>query len=401
MATKGKSGPAKGPVREPVITLSAGPVAAYPRILQAMARPVQYDYDPWFQQFYEDVTRKAAKAMRVRQPALIMQVEPAPGIEATAASLISPNDVVLNLASGVYGKGFGYWSARYHKEMVEIEVPFNESIDPADVKAAFKKRPDIKVVSLVHHDTPSGTINPAREIGRIVRDHDALLIVDAVSSFGGMDIHPEECFADVFITGPGKCLGGAPGLTVMAVSDRAWKHIKKNPKAPFASILSLSDWKDAWSKEKPFPFTPSVAEMNGLDAALDQYFDEGPEQVWHRHALTAKATRAGIKAMGLALWAKTEAIASPTCTAVKVPDGVKDSDIIAAARAAFGVVFSSGRDQTKGKLIRIGHMGPVAEPIYATVAVTALGGALRKLGRKIDVAAGVEAALAVIASGKV
>ncbi|HVZ01005.1 MAG TPA: alanine--glyoxylate aminotransferase family protein [Dongiaceae bacterium] len=400
MAKKSTPRAAKAALKEPVITLSAGPVAAYPRILQAMSRPVQYDYDPWFQQFYEQVTRKAAKALRTRAPALILQCEPAPAIEATAASLISPNDVVLNLASGVYGKGFGYWSARYHKEMVEIEVPFNESIDPAAVKAAFKKRPDIKVVSLVHHDTPSGTINPAREIGRIVREHDALLIVDAVSSFGGMDIHPEDCCADVFITGPGKCLGGAPGLTVMAVSDRAWKHIRKNKKAPFASVLSLTDWKDAWSKAKPFPFTPSVAEINGLDAALDLYLAEGPENVWRRHALTARATRAGIKAMGLSLWAKTEAIASPTCTAVKVPDGVKDSDIIAAARAGFGVVFSSGRNDTKGKLIRIGHMGPVAEPVYATVAVTAFGGALRKLGKKVDVGAGVEAALAAIAGGK-
>jgi pyridoxamine--pyruvate transaminase len=105
--------------------------------------------------------------------------------------------------------------------------------------------------------------------------------------------------------------------------------------------------------------------------------------------------------MGLSLWAKTEAIASPTCTAVAVPAGVKDSDIIAAARAAYGVVFSSGRDQTKGKLIRIGHMGPVAEPVYATVAVTAFGGALRKLGKRVDVGAGVEAALKVISNRKV
>src|SRR5262245_47704870 len=324
-------------VKEPVITLSAGPVPAYPRILQALSRPVHYDYDPWFQQFYEDVTRKAAQAMRVRDPALILHCEPAPGIEATAASLIGPDDVVLNLASGVDCKGFGYWSARYHKEMVEIEVPFNEAIDPAAVKAAFKKRPDIKVVSLVHHDTPSGTINPAREIGKIVRDHNALLIVDAVSSFAGMDIHPDDCFADIFITGPGKCLGGAPGLTIMAVSDRAWQHIEANPKAPFASVLSLKDWKNAWSKEAAFPFTPSVAEINGLDGALDQYFEEGPETVWRRHALTARACRTGIKAMGLELWAKTESIASPTCTAVRVPAGVSDSNIIETARAEFGV----------------------------------------------------------------
>ncbi len=388
-------------LKEPLITLSAGPVAAFPRVLRAMSRPVHYDYDPFFQEFYEGVTIKCAKALRTKAPTLILHVEPAPGIEAAAASLISPNDVVLNLASGVYGKGFGYWSARYNKELVEIEVPYNESIDPAQVAEAFRKRPDIKVVSLVHHDTPSGTINPANEIGKIVRDNDALLIVDAVSSFGGMDIHPDACFADIFITGPGKCLGGAPGLTLMAVSDRAWKHIEANPKAPFASVLSLKDWKDAWSKDKPFPFTPSVSEVNGLDAVMDQYLEEGPEKVWRRHALTAKACRAGIKAMGLELWAKTESIASPTCTAVKVPAGVADSDIIGAARDLFGVAFSTGRNDTMGKLIRIGHMGPVAEPIYATVAITALGGALRKLGRKTDIAAGIEAALAVIEANRI
>jgi pyridoxamine--pyruvate transaminase len=388
------------PQKEPVITLSAGPVAAYPRVLQAYARPVHYDFDPYFQQFYENVTRKAAKALKVRKPALILHCEPAPGIEAAAASLISPKDVVLNLASGVYGKGFGYWSQRYNKELVEIEVPYNEAVDPAQVAAAFRKRPDIKVVSLVHHDTPSGTINPAREIGKIVRDNGGLLIVDAVSSFAGMDIHPEDCAADIFITGPGKCLGGAPGLTVMAVSDRAWKHMEANPKTPRASVLSLLDWKDAWSKDNPFPFTPSISEVNGLDAAFDLYLEEGPAKVWHRHALTAKACRAGIKAMGLALWAKSEAIASPTTTAVRVPDGMKDSDIIAAARTEFGVMLSSGRNETKGKLIRIGHMGPVAEPIYAVIALTALGGALRRLGRKIDVGRGVEAAMAVIESGR-
>jgi pyridoxamine--pyruvate transaminase len=143
-----------------------------------------------------------------------------------------------------------------------------------------------------------------------------------------------------------------------------------------------------------------VAEVNGLDAAIDQYEAEGPEKVWARHALTAAACRAGVKAMGLELWAAREEIASPTTTAVRVPDGVKDSDILAAARETLGVVFSTGRGATLGKLIRIGHMGPVAEPIYAVVAVTALAAALRRLGRKVDAGAGVDAALAVIAAAK-
>lgn len=382
--------------KEPIFTLSAGPVAAYPRVLRALSSPIHYDYDAYFQAFYEAVARKCGTALRIKDPALILHYEPAAAIEAAAASLIGPDDVVLNLASGVYGKGFGYWSARYNKELVEIEVPYNEAIDPAQVEAAFKRRPDIKVVSLVHHDTPSGTINPAREIGAIVRKHGALLLVDAVSSFGGMDIHPNDCQADIFITGPGKCLGGAPGITIVAVNDRAWAHIEANPRAPRASVLSYLDWREAWSKDRPFPFTPSVAEVNGLDAVIDQYLDEGAENVWKRHALTAKACRAGMQAMGVKLWAKTEAIASPTTTAIRVPDGMSDSAILKAAKHLYGVAFSAGRGETLGKLIRIGHMGPVAEPLYAVIAVTAIGGALRHLGHRVDLTAGIDAAMSVI-----
>jgi pyridoxamine--pyruvate transaminase len=364
-----------------------------------MSRPVQYDFDPYFQEFYEIVNQKVSKALRIDYPALILHCEPAPGIEAAAASLISKNDVVLNLVSGVYGKGFGYWSARYNKELIEVEVPYNEAIAPEQVEAAFAHRKDIGIVSVVHHDTPSGTVNPLREIGEIVRANDALLLVDAVSSWGGMNIHPEDCCADIFITGPSKCLGGAPGLTIMGVSERAWAHINDNPDAPFASALSLSDWRYAWQHDQPFPFTPSVAEMNGLDAAVDNYLDEGPEHVWARHAKTAKACRSGIQAMGCELWAADESIAADTTTAVRIPGGVEDETLRKVVRSLFGVTFSSGRNETLGKLLRIGHMGLVAQPIYALVAVTALGGALNHLGHKVDTAAGVEAATAEITKG--
>lgn len=384
------------PVTEPVITLSAGPVGVYPRVLRAMSMPVQYDFDPYFQQFYEEVGKKVSRALRIDDPPLILQCEPAPGIEASAASLISKDDVVLNLVSGVYGKGFGYWSDRYNKELIEIEVPYNAAIDPQQVEDAFRQRPDISIVSAVHHDTPSGTINPLREIGEIVRRNDGLLIVDAVSSWGGMDIHPGDCHADIFITGPSKCLGGAPGLTIIAVSDRAWAHIEANPDAPFASILSLKDWRYACDRDQAFPFTPSVSEINGLDAAVVNYLEEGPENVWARHSLTAKACRAGIRAMGCELWAESESIASDTTTAVSVAAGVEDEQLRMAVRRIFGVVFSSGRGETNGKLIRIGHMGQVAQPIYSLVAITALGGALNHLGVKVDTNSGIDAAMSVI-----
>jgi pyridoxamine--pyruvate transaminase len=183
---------------------------------------------------------------------------------------------------------------------------------------------------------------------------------------------------------------------MLGVSDRAWAKMKANPAAPRASMLSILDWENSWSRNEPFPFTPSVAEVNGLDTALDLYLAEGPEAVWARHALTAAATRAGVLAMGLDLWAADAAIASPTTTAVRTPEGIDEAALRAAARERYGVVFSSGRGETLGKLTRIGHMGPTAQPIYAIAALTALGGALRTLGHPAPVGKAIDAALAVI-----
>jgi pyridoxamine---pyruvate transaminase len=387
------------PDEEPIFTLTTGPVDAYPQVLRALSKPVLYDYDPAFLSFYERVEEKLRAAFRTPHMPVILHGEPVLALEAGAASLIARDDVVLNLVSGVYGAGFGFWAKRYCAELLELRVPYDEVIDPGRVEAMFKARPEIRVVSVCHHDTPSGTINPVTEIGRIAAAHGAYLLVDAVSSFGGMDVGPETCQADLFVTGPNKCLGCPPGLSLVGVTPRAWEKMKANPHAPRDSMLSILDWEYAWRRDRPFPFTPSVAEVNGLDAALDLYLAEGPEHVWARHALTAAACRAGALAMSLRLWPADERTASPTATAIRVPATVEDTALRAAARARYGVVFSSGRGETLGKLIRIGHMGPTARPMYAVVALTALGGALRALGHPLDVAAGVAAALAVIDDG--
>ena len=380
----------------PVITLSAGPVDAYPVVLRALSRPVTYDFDPSFQRFYESTVLRAAEALRTPRPPVILQGEPVLGLEAAAAALICADDAVLNLVSGEYGKGFGFWAARHCRELVEIEVAYDDAIDPDSVRDMLTARPDIRVLSVCHHDTPSGTVNPVHEIGAICRAHDVLTIVDAVSSFGGMDIHPEEVHADIFVTGPNKCLGGSTGLSILHVSERAWARIDANPAAPTGSVLSLKDWRDAWRADVLFPFTPSVSEIHALDAAVRHYLDEGPEAVWARHALTARACRAGVRAMGLDLWPARESICADTATTVRVPEGLEDAAIRREARRRYGVVFSAGRGALLGALVRIGHMGPVAQPIYALVAVAALGGAVAAAGGRVDIGAGVEAALAVI-----
>src|ERR1700735_4626803 len=166
---------------DPVFPLTTGPVDVYPEVLRGLARPVLYDYDPAFLGFYERVEEKARTALRTAHMPAILQGEPVLALEAGAGSTIAKQDVVLNLVSGVYGAGFGFWARRYCAELLEIRVPYDEVIDPARVADMLKGRPAIAIVSVCPHDPPSGTINPVTESGRLAVGHGAYVLVDAVS----------------------------------------------------------------------------------------------------------------------------------------------------------------------------------------------------------------------------
>ena len=380
----------------PIFNFSAGPSGATEPTRAALGRPLLYHYDPAFRQLYRSVISQLGEAFACPEPPVILQGEAVLGLEAAAASLIAPGDVVLNLVSGVFGKGFGYWAKRYAREVIELEVPYDEINQPEDVRRALQAHPEIKVVAAVHCETPSGTINPISDIAPLVRESGALLLVDAVASFGGMRVEPSRWPADLVVVGPQKCLGGPPGLSLLYVSERAWEHMEANPVAPRASILSILDWRGAEDNTERFPFTPSVAEINALDACLAQFLAEGSDAVCARHRRVAGAVRAGGKALGLTLWPKVEATCSETVTAFAVPAGVEEGRVRARARADMGAMLSGGQGDLMGKVIRIGHMGPSAQPHTPVLALTALGKALRAEGFPADVGGAVEAAIAAL-----
>ncbi|HVB51389.1 MAG TPA: alanine--glyoxylate aminotransferase family protein [Acidimicrobiales bacterium] len=377
-----------------VFTLSAGPSGASWSTRAALSRPVLYHYDPEFLDLYQRAVERLQQAFGTSTAPVVLQGEAVLGLEASAASLIGPDDVVLNLVSGVFGKGFGYWARRYAKAVIELEVPYNTSITADQVRQALQDRPDVSVVCVVHCETPSGTINDLFTIGPVVHEHGAQLLVDAVSSFAGECCDFEAWRADIVVVGPQKCLGGPPGLSLLHVSDAAWRHMESNPNAPRASILSILDWRDAHLVDVHFPFTPSVSEINALDEVLRQFLDEGPEQVHRRHRAAARASRAGAQALGLELWASDVSICSDSVTALKVPDGLDEFEIRDRARRQSGVMLSGGQGELSGKVLRIGHMGPAAFPMGPVLSISALGRSLRSLGFPADVGGAVEAALA-------
>lgn len=376
----------------PVFTLATGPVGSTPATLAALGRPILHHTDPAFRALYAETVELLRAAFAAAGDPVILHGEAVVGLEAVAASLIAPGDVVLNLVAGIYGRAFGDVARRYAAEVIEVETGYDRSVPPEAVRAALAARPGIAIVSAVHCETPSGTMNDLDAIGPIVAAHGALLVVDAVSSFGGTACDFAGWPASVAVAAPQKSLGGPPGLSLLHVSDAAWAHMAGNPRAPRGSALSVLDWRDAHRPGRAFPFTPSVSEIYALHSVLRQYLDEGPAAVHARHRAAARAVRAGAVALGLRLWGAEGALLSDTVTALAVPDGVDEAKVRAIAWAEYGVLLAGGQGGLG--VLQIGHMGPAAFPLSPVIALVALGGALRSAGVRADVGAAVEAALA-------
>lgn len=380
----------------PVMNAASGPVEVTDRTLRDLSRPVLYHYDPAFIDLFDHTCRLLQRVFQTHYDVVIMQGEAILGLEAAAASLISPGDKVLNLVSGVFGKWFEDFIARYGGEAVELAVPYNDAIDPQAVRAALQRNRDIKLLSVVHSETPSGTVNPVQAIGAIAREFGVLTIVDTVSGLGGEVLSPESWGMDVAVAGPQKCLGGTPGLSLMAISPAAWAAMESKPSPLRGSFLSILDWKSAWLEGRRFPYTPSISEIYALESVLTQALEEGVERYAARHSMIAHACRAGIKALGLELWAAREEIAAPCCTAVTMPEGLTDKDVRGIMRERYGVMISGGYGELSGKLFRLGHMGKAAHPTYLAAQLAMLERTLADLGHPVAFGAGVGAAMAAL-----
>jgi pyridoxamine---pyruvate transaminase len=386
-------------VRQPDFTLSAGPTMASPRVLAALSQPILFDYDPVFLERFKETERLLAQLSRTTNDVVLMQGEAVLGIEAAARALVKPGTRCLNLVSGVYAAWFGDWLREYGAEVHEVRVPYDEAIDPAIVSDALERHGPFGVVAVVHSETPSGIENPLAAIGPLAHEHGALMFADVVSALGGTQVEIDAWHVDLAVAGPQKCLGGPPGISLVTVSPAAWEAIESNPNAPRRSFLSLLDWKHRWidGGRVAFPYTPSVSDVNGVHAALEEVLDEGPDAVIATHRQAARACRAGVRAMGLELWPKSESYAANCVTAVRLPAGVAVGELLTHVRKRYGVMLSGGYGELKENVIRLGHMGPASRSLYPLVAVSALGRGLIDLGVSVDLGAGAQATMESLA----
>lgn len=380
----------------PKMNLAAGPVEVTDRTLRDQSRPVLYHYDPAFIDFFEHTSNLLQQVYQTEYDVVIMQGEAILGLEAAAACLIEPGDKVLNLVSGVFGKWFELFIDKYGGETIEVAVPYNDAVDPEDVRKALEANPDIKYLSVVHSETPSGTVNPVSEIGPIAKEYGVITMVDTVSGLGGEELIPEEWGVDVAVAGPQKCLGGPPGLSLMSISPDAWEAMENRESPVQGSYLSILDWKNAWIEDRRFPYTPSVSDLYALESILSQVLEEGIEHYAERHRTIAEATREGVKALGLELWAAREEVAGNAVTAVTMPEGVTDETLRGTMRDRYGMMISGGYGELVDQLFRLGHMGKAAHPTYMAAQLAILERTLNDLGVAVEMGAGVGAAMAAL-----
>jgi len=250
-------------------------------------------------------------------------------------------------------------------------------VSPSDVERALERNPEIRVATFVHCETPSGTIAPLKEVGKVCNDHDVILIADTVSTLGGVPVSADKNHVDVCLGASQKCFSAPPGLAIISVSERAWEKIESRKLRVESFYLDLVQWKKMWLHDRIFPYTQSVSDILALDEALDMILEEGIESVYERHAKVAQYTRNSCEKIGLELYPKNLDICSNTVTALKLPKGIDDLKLRERMQKKHGVTIAGSWGKLSGKVIRLGHMGYNAYQSKARRAIEALSESMK------------------------
>lgn len=385
----------------PAINAGTGGSPLTKAVEQALTTDVMPTDDPAFLDLFRRTTDLAARVLQTESDVLLTHAEAIMVLEAAFSSLTRPGMTALNLISGVYGEGYTPWLERYGATVIEVRVPFDQSIDPNAVSAALEAHPEVELMSVVDVDTPSGTKNPIDLICPIAKEHGVVSIVDSASTMGGEPLYPDRWGADVVVGASQKSLGSALGVGIISVSEAAWALIAENPNAPSGSFLSLTDWKQRWVEGGVLPPGASPTVIYSVYAALTQWFALGRRQQFDRHALAARAFRAGARAMGLELWAASESIAAITCTALTLPGGLTTAGVREHLRQRYGVAIggTAFSGDPAGQTIRVGHMGEQTDRRFVLRLLEALGQGLVDLGAPMEIGAGQAAARRIFRDG--
>jgi len=368
-----------------------GPTPVPPRVMRAAARPVVNHRGAAFRELYKQVTAELKNVFQTQGEVMIITGSGTAAMEAAVVNLVSPGEKVLVLVGGKFGERWGEIARAYGAQVIEWRYDWRQGAEPEELARRLAADPDIVAVFATHNESSTGVMNDieglsrARDLGG--RRHRALLIVDSVSALGGAPLPMDAWGVDAVVTGSQKCLMVPPGLSFVALGQRALERLEQITTGRY--YLDLRAYRKAAAAGES-PYTPAVTLVFALQEALAMLAEEGLENSFARHRLMRDMVRAGIKALGLPLWTD-ERWASPTVTAVEGAPGLEVEPFRKLVRDRFGVELAGGQGELKGRIFRIGHMG-YAGPLDMIAALAAIEQGLAASGFPVKLGAGVAAA---------
>jgi alanine-glyoxylate transaminase / serine-glyoxylate transaminase / serine-pyruvate transaminase len=381
------------------VLMGPGPSDVHPRVLEAMARPTIGHLDPEFVAMMDDLKRLLQFAFRTANPLTIPVSGPgSAGMEAAIVNLVEPGDTVIVCINGVFGGRMKENVERCGGRAVVVSDEWGQPVDPAKVATALEAHPEAHILAFVHAETSTGARSDAEALCRLAREHDCLVIMDAVTSLGGIPVEVDAWGVDAVYSGSQKCLSCTPGLSPVSFSARAVERIRSRTQPVQSWFLDLNLVMGYWGDGAPrraYHHTAPINALYGLHESLVMLAEEGLEASWARHRRMHEALKAGIEALGLeflvaAPWRL------PQLNAVCVPAGVDEAAVRRRLLEDFNLEIGGGLGALAGKVWRIGLMGYSARQENVLLCLEALEAALAGTAG-VEAGAGIAAAEARLA----
>jgi len=356
-----------------------GPTPCPDEVLQAMTKQMMNHRGKEFGVFIHQLTDKLKELFQTKGDVFILTSSGTGGMEAAVVNTLSPGDKVLAVCNGFFGERFADIDEQFGAEVERLRFEWGLAAEPEAVRQALQANPKIKAVLVTHNETSTGLTNDLASISAVAKEFDHLILVDAISSMGSIDLPVDAWQCDVVVTASQKGWMAPPGLAMVSFSQKAWQAHSKARMPRY--YWDFAKAKSFLEQKGQTPWTPAISTFYALAVALELIEQEGLSRVFARHAQVADVAREGIKSLGLTLF-PPEASASNTVTAIKAPSGVDVKGLLQILREDYNIILSGGQQRLEGKIFRIGHLGWVTENDMGEV-LKALQSALPKVGYRL------------------
>lgn len=337
-----------------------GPVSVEDEVLYAMGSPVQAHYGTEWAAIYHETLGLLQQIFKTQSDVHILVGSGSAGVDAAIGSLTRPGEKIIVGENGYFGQRLGDICRMYGLEVIPVQSPLGQPLNAKDFQAALAQNSDVAAVALVHLETSTTVLNPLEEIANAIQSSGVPLVVDAVSSLGGVPLKMDEWGIDICISASQKCLGAPPGLAPVAVSERAWQVMKNKPARQHGWYLNLELWqhfKSTMTNWHPYPVTMATNNVLALRAGVGALLQEGLAARLEKYQALASFLRDGLQNLGFQLFAPLE-LQAPVLTGVCSPAGIPSSDLVRYLYEKHNIRIAGGVGaEIRDQIFRIGHMG--------------------------------------------